>query len=167
MLSNAWLANVGRAENNLNDLHSTDDAVRYWVGVGLLYQLAKTAGSDGTKPTAATKQLLEKLRPAIEKLAGDEQRIVRIPAAEALGRYGTEADVATAEKILIGMIGDTASPSYSYYRTLMALNALDYFRARITDPGFPARVKAATDSMPKPPERASQTFDKIIKSILP
>jgi len=161
-------ARVARRTANvrvLNDRDTTDDAVRYWVGVGLLYRLAKTAGPDGSKPTAETRQLLETLRPDLEKLASDEQWIVRIPVAEALGRYGTEADVAKAEKILIDMMGDTAS--YSYYRTLQALNALDYFRARITDPEFPARVTATTDSMPKPTGRASQTFDKIIKSVLP
>jgi len=182
-IANSWLRNVGslpfafgkdgltsttETADYKKDMSSSDDAVRYWVATSLLYRLTKTAGLDGYKPTAETTKLLEALRPDLEKLAGDEQRIVRIPVAEALGRYGTDADVKKAESILLEMIADKTA--HSYYRSLQAFNSLDYFAKRITDPEFAKNVnkaKTASEAISAPPPRAAESFSKILKSILP
>ena len=145
-------------------VNSPDDAAQYWVATSMLYHLAKTAGPDGTKPTAETKQFLEELRPFLERLAADENHIVRIPAAEALGRYGTEADVAKAEGILLETMSDTSA--VAFYRTFLAFISLDTFASRITDPEFKDRVKAAAESITSPAGRTSQTFDRIVQSVL-
>jgi len=170
MLADAWGRNVGDESAATapwavfqKDMKSTDDAVRYWVGVGLLYRLAKTAGPDGTKPTADTKRLLENLRPDLKRLAGDANRIVRIPAAEALGRFGTEEDAATAANILLGMIEENPA---DYYHALCALNSLDDFARRVVGSEFRKRVEAVSKSVKPLPPRASECFGNIIQHIL-
>ena len=143
-----------------------DDAVWYWDAIGMLNQIARSAGADGTKPTAMSLQHVQPLRPVLEKLMEHENQIVRIPAAEALGRYGTEADVAKAERILLDIAADRSPPSF--HRTLLAFNSLDYFSYRITEPDFGDRLKAAAEFTTPLPRRASPTYmERIVESILP
>jgi HEAT repeat protein len=56
----------------------------------------------------------------------DDSAIVRITAAEAFGRYGSEADAEAATKILL----DYVQPGGDYYLAVAAWNALDYLDER-------------------------------------
>ena len=147
-----------------NDTVSKDDAVRFWTATRMLHQLAGTAGADGSQPTELTRQVWERLREPLEKLAADEQKIVRIPAAEALGRFGNEADASQASRILWDIIDDE-TPKY-YYRALQAFNALDGFAKRITDPEFRDKVQAVVPTLTPPNNRVSESFGKITQHIL-
>ena len=64
----------------LEALADEDSAVRYWAAVGFLAR-----GERAVRPHAAA------LRGALE----DESPHVRVVAAEALGRYGSDADLAS------------------------------------------------------------------------
>jgi uncharacterized sulfatase len=176
-LVNCWLRNfvspslsyddgelkVANAPENLHDdITSKDDAMRFWAATATLYQLAKTAGAAGTQSSDATKQLMNELRGSLEKLSADEQKIVRIPAAEALGRFGTDADVASAENILLDIIDETP---VQYYRALQAFNALSYFAKRITDSEFREKVEAVAPTLTPPTNRVSESIGKITKHI--
>jgi uncharacterized sulfatase len=97
----------------LKDLleQSDDSAVRYWAATGLLAQ--KETG------VAAA-------RDALVAALNDKSPIVRITAAEALGRFGSEADIRPALDVLIHF----ARPEANAYLAVAAWNALDYLDGR-------------------------------------
>jgi len=81
-----------------------DSAVRYWAAVGSLIRR--------TVPRA---------------LVADPSPYVRVVAAEALGRYGSEADAKKA----VAMLAEMAPPDKNgAFVSMMALNALDYIGAK-------------------------------------
>jgi uncharacterized sulfatase len=81
-----------------------DSAVRYWAATGSLIRR--------TVPRA---------------LLADPSPYVRVAAAEALGRYGSEADVKKA----VAMLAELAPPDKNgAFVSMMALNALDYIGAK-------------------------------------
>ncbi len=84
-----------------------DSAVRYWAAMGMLMR-----GADGV---AAAKG---PLRMALE----DSSPYVRVIAAEALGRYGSDEDVA---KVLPVLLESAALDRSGAYVAMLALNALD------------------------------------------
>jgi len=85
----------------------SDSAVRYWATMGVLMR-----GRDAI-PTAA-----DDLRKALK----DDSAYVRIAAAEALGRFGSEADLRAALPVLL----DLADVSrHGIYVSVFALNAID------------------------------------------
>ena len=149
-------------------INHPDDALRYWDAVNLLFNVAVYARMEGRNfSTVEIRQIFRGYHPYLKQIVADEQRIVRIPAAEALGRFGTEDDVARAADILFGIIEEgKENPTLYYYRTLLAFNSLDYFSERITDPNFADRVRAASTFPTPPPGRPSQTFDRIVRSVL-
>ncbi|MDQ6699484.1 MAG: sulfatase-like hydrolase/transferase [Acidobacteriota bacterium] len=88
-------------------LRDPDSAVRYWGAVGIVI-----------RGTAAVQAASSPLRTAL----GDKAPAVRIAAAEALGRYGSDEDVAKALSVLM----ELAPPDKNgIYVSLLALNALD------------------------------------------
>jgi arylsulfatase A-like enzyme len=92
-------------------LRHEDSGVRYWGTVGLLaHQVAGVrAGHD-----------------ALVAALGDDSPIVRISAAEALGRFGGEDDVQAALNVLV----QNLKPDADYLLAVAALNALDYLDER-------------------------------------
>lgn len=98
-------AAVGELSALLSDRES---AVRYWAAQGLLIR-----GADAVK--RAHDRLVESL--------GDRSRSVRIVAAEALGRYGSEQDRAQALAVLM----DSANQQkVGLFHAMQALNSIDY-----------------------------------------
>jgi uncharacterized sulfatase len=96
----AGLPNIARL------LESKDPAVRYWGAIGLLTQEKGVFAGHG-QPVAALE---------------DESPIVRITAAEALGRYAREKDSAAARRVLLHY----AQPEADAFLSMAAWNALDY-----------------------------------------
>jgi uncharacterized sulfatase len=92
-------------------LASRDSAVRYWGAVGLLSQ-----GKAGAQAAHS------KLRAALR----DDSPIVRINAAESLGRFGDSSDQSAALKVLIAEAQPRANP----YVRMAAWNAIDYLDDR-------------------------------------
>jgi uncharacterized sulfatase len=84
-----------------------DNGVRYWAALGLLAR--GKAGFD-----VAREQLLRALE--------DPSPVVRIAAAEAVGRHGSEDDAASALDVLL----ENADPSQPPALILAAWNAIDY-----------------------------------------
>jgi uncharacterized sulfatase len=93
-------------------LSHRDSGVRYWGTIGLLAR--GQAGFD-----AAREPLLRAL--------DDPSPIVRITAAESVGRHGSDPDTIRALDVLI----ESASPAQAPTLNLAAWNALDYLDARV------------------------------------
>jgi uncharacterized sulfatase len=142
MASSLRAADLPKLRNLLEQ--SDDSAARYWAAIGLLAQ--KEAG-------------VEAARDALVAALDDKSPIVRITAAEALGRFGSDADIRPALDVLVHF----AQPEANAYLAVAAWNALDYLddRARSdldlirsipptslhTDPradGYGIRLKKAT-----------------------
>jgi uncharacterized sulfatase len=92
-------------------LKNNDSAVRYCGAVGLVAR--KKAGVQIAR---------EELLAALD----DDSRIVRIAAAEALGRFGSESDADRALEVLLHY----ARPESNYYLAVAAWNALDFLDER-------------------------------------
>lgn len=97
---------------DLAGLTGSDSAVRYWTVLGLLMR-----GADTVQANADA--LRERLK--------DESPSVRIAAAEALGRYGGDADARAALDVLAELASLAANDLYT---SLAALNAIDQMGAR-------------------------------------
>ena len=107
-------------------LSEKDSGVRYWGAIGLLTQ--------GKAGVAAGHEAL------VAALA-DDSPIVRITAAEALGRFGSDEDAAESLKVLLHY----ARPEENAFLSLAAWNALDYMDERAA----PAK-QALLDLSPDP-----------------
>jgi uncharacterized sulfatase len=112
-------------------LNDKDSAVRYWGAIGLL-----TQGKAGV--AAGHDELVAALN--------DESPIVRITAAEALGRYGNEEDTAASLKVLLHF----ARPEANAFLSLAAWNALDYLDERAR-PAVRAIRELSPDPTSPPP----------------
>ena len=88
-----------------------DSGVRYWGAVGLLTQ--EEAGVRAGRDHLVT-------------ALNDDSPIVRIIAAEALGRFGRDSDAAAALDVLL----QYAAPEADFYLAIAAWNALDYLDDR-------------------------------------
>lgn len=89
-------------------LADPDSAVRAWAAIGL-----RTRGEAGVRAART------ELRAALT----DPSPPVRIHAAEALGRFGEEADLEPAVDLLLAAASITEN---DFFDALLALNALDY-----------------------------------------
>jgi uncharacterized sulfatase len=99
-------------------LGDSDSAVRYWAALGLLIQAEKgmRVGRDN-------------LRAAL----GDSSWSVRVIAAEALGRFGTEADRLAALEVLVPAADLRQHDLYIAMLALNALDALDQLASPVRD----------------------------------
>src|SRR4029079_11122420 len=113
-------------------LDSADPGVRYWGAIGLLAQqkAGVTAGYD---------QLTTALK--------DDSPIVRITAAEALGRFGSAQDTAASLKVLLHY----ARPEANAFLSIAAWNSLDYLDERAM-PAL-AAIRALSPDPKSPPPR--------------
>jgi len=113
-------------------LKDNDSAVRYWAALGLLMR-----GKDGVQPH------IDELRQAL----ADRADSVRIAAAEALGTYGAEQDIAAVLKTLTEL-GDPGKNDV--HVCIMALNVLDGLGAKAapvlpTVRSWPTEVQRSSD----------------------
>ncbi len=114
MAETASSLRAGAGEDLRGGLADSDSAVRYWAASGALMR-----GRDAVRALAA------ELRAALD----DESPSVRVPAAEALGRYGSESDAKLAVEALLPL-ADTRQGGL--FLAMAALNALDYMDGRAT-----------------------------------
>ncbi len=127
----------------LTALEDDDSAVRYWGAMGLLMRQAKGVVAG---------------REALNKALGDEAPYVRIAAAEALGRYGTEEEAAKALGVLMPLANVEESGAYL---ALAALNAIDSMDDRAKS------AEAAIEALPVQakgmPDRVGSGYLKNLK----
>jgi uncharacterized sulfatase len=113
-------------------LKHKDGGVRYWGAVGLLSQgkAGVNAGHD-----------------ALVAALDDDSPIVRITAAEALGRFGDDEDTEAGLRVLLQFAG----PDQNAFLSMAAWNALDYMDDRAR-PAEKAIRKLSPDPL-NPPQR--------------
>jgi uncharacterized sulfatase len=110
-----------------------DAGVRYWGAMGFLIR---------------GKQAVETNRETLHNLLGDDSEVVRIAAAEALGRYGTDRDAKEALEILLGYADPVEN---GVYLAMMAMNGIDYMDKRVGSAR--ARIESLPDFDPAADER--------------
>ena len=127
-------------------LTDPDSAVRYWAALGILM-----------RDPAAVHATHDALRKSLQ----DQSPSVRVAAAQALGTYGDQGDLAAALPILL----EAASlKEHSVYVSLLALGALD-------DLGGKAKsaldaVKALPRDVPHMPPRTTGYVPRLIEKLL-
>ncbi|MDE2928019.1 MAG: sulfatase-like hydrolase/transferase [Acidobacteriota bacterium] len=106
----------------------SDGAVRYWAALGALIR-----GREGVRPLAGP----------LRKALSDEAPAVRVAAAEALGRHGSDADATRALAVLVELAD---AEKHGLHVAMIALNALDY----LDDRAAPAleRILALPQELP-------------------
>ena len=139
ILNAAELASSGTA-NATKQLEAAlkdgDSGVRYWGAMGAL---VRGAGE------------VQKMQGSLRKAMADESPYVRIAAAEALGRYGSEEDLQASLPLLIGLADSVKNNSYIAIQALNAIDALGKKAAPLkgqiaglakVDPKSPTRVSS-------------------------
>ena len=104
---------------------------------------------------------MKKTRGALRKALTDVSPHVRIAVAEALGRYGSEADLNSALAILIGLADSERNNSYI---AVHALNAIDAFGKRAAP--LKDQIAALPTVDPKSPDRVSREYARKLVSWL-
>ena len=110
-----------------------DSAVRYWGATGALIR-----GAEEVKSCHAP----------LTRALTDESPYVRIPAAEAVAKFGPEADVSAALSVLISMANCRQTNPDVALAALNAIDALGNKAAPLKD-----QIAALPDSNPKIPAR--------------
>lgn len=123
-------------------LDSGDSGLRYWGATGLLIH-----GGAGFEAGGAA------LRKALEDDCGS----VAIVAAEALGRFGTEAD---REKALDLLLAKADQEKGNVFEAILAVNALDYL-----DEAAESRMEAIRN-LPRKPGKPAPRVDGYVGSLL-
>jgi len=125
-------------------IKDSDSGIRYWGAMGVLMR-----GKDE----------VAKLQTQLRAALSDSSPHVRIAAAEALGRYGTEEDVKTVMPLLLGLADAPKSGSYA---AIHALNAIDSLGAKALP--WKAQILAVVTVDPASPERVRTEYtSKLIK----
>lgn len=126
----------------LRGLADPDSGVRYWAASGLLMRGAP-----------AVSQAAGDLRKALD----DSSPSVRIAAAEALGKYGADADVTRSISVLLNFASVTA---HGPYVSLLALNSLDALGDKVR------RVKPEVEALPVDAPSVDQRIKGNIKNLI-
>ncbi len=113
-------------------LRDSDSAVRYWAALGMLMR-----GEFGLREAHA--ELLAALK--------DNSPYVRIAAAESLGRYGSDADLKAALKILVEL---APIDKNGVFVSMAALNALDALGQKAGSVADAIKAMPATAIVPDP-----------------
>jgi uncharacterized sulfatase len=141
--SRDWAATVDRLRDGFQ---ARDSAVRYWAAIGALAR--KEPGAQ------------EYQRELNEALA-DKSPYVRIAAAEALGRYGSDAEAKRALEVLIEL---ASLDNNSVYVAMPALNAIDYMDERAAS--AKERIAALPKENPNVPQRTGTYVGRLIEKTL-
>jgi uncharacterized sulfatase len=121
-------------------MQNSDPGVRYWGVMGVLIR-----GEDEVKRT----------RASLQKAMTDSSPHVRIAAAEALARYGSEQDLQSALALLIGLADSEKNTSYVAIHGLNAIDALGKKAAPLKE-----RIAALSTVDPKSPARVNSEYAK-------
>jgi uncharacterized sulfatase len=127
-------------------MQDADSGVRYWGVMGMLIR-----GEEEVK----------KAHASLQKAMADTSPHVRIAAAEALGRYGTEADLKSALTLLIGLADSEKNNSYVAIHALNAIDALGRKAAPLKE-----QIAALSTVDPKSPARVNTEYTKKLVSWL-
>lgn len=129
------------------DLSAPDPAVRYWAATGLLVR-----GQDAVWPN---RQQLQSL------MTDDPAPTVRVVAAEALARYGTQGDLRRAREALLELGNPEESDPFA---AIAALNVVD----KLDEKMLPIHEElAALPTRPtNGPRRASGYTERLLDKIL-
>ena len=115
-----------------------DSGVRYWGVTGVLIR-----GESEVRKT----------RTALRKALRDPAPAVRIPAAEALGRYGAEDDLKAALPVLIQLADSVANNSWV---AIQALNSIDAIGKKAAP--WKEQIVAVATVDPKSPARVNREY---------
>lgn len=124
-------------------LADPDSAVRWWAAQGILMR--------GREAVSAS-------RAELAKAGQDASPYVRLAAAEALGRFGGEADVQPALTALVEL---ASADKHGSYVAVAALNAIDRFDAAAVAPH-----KAALKALPRPGKNADGRTREYVPRLL-
>ena len=131
----------------VSDLSASDPAVRYWAATGLLVR-----GQDAVWPHR------QSLRSVLQE---DEAPTVRVVAAEALARHGTQADLRRARQALLELGNPRETDTFA---AIAALNVVD----KLDEKMLPVRNEIA--QLPKRPadgpRRAEGYTERLLDKIL-
>ena len=119
-------------------MEDPDAGVRYWGAMGVLI---RGAGE------------VRKTRASLQKCMNDVSPSVRIAAAEALGKYGSDEDTKAALKLLIGLADSQKNNSYIAIHALNAIDALGKKAAPLKE-----QIAALTTHDPKSPARVNEEY---------
>ena len=124
----------------------SDSAVRYWAALGAL---------------ARKEQGVMAYHREVNEALADKSPYVRIAAAEALGRYGDDAEARKALEVLLEL---ASLDTNSVYVAMPALNAIDYMDER----AFSAKEKIAAlpKENPNVPPRLGTYVARLIEKTL-
>jgi uncharacterized sulfatase len=121
-------------------IEDADGGVRYWGVMGVLIR-----GAEEVKKT----------RTSLAKAIADTSPHVRIAAAEALGKHGSEKDLESALALLIGLADSEKNNSYVAIHALNAIDALGKKAAPLKP-----RIAALATVDPKSPARVNTEYTK-------
>ncbi|MBW3600723.1 MAG: HEAT repeat domain-containing protein, partial [Planctomycetes bacterium] len=126
-------------------LDASDSAVRYWAAMGLLMR--------GDPAVAQT-------REALQNALEDEAPAVRVVAAEALARFGTESDEREALELLIK---HSDLRKHDTFTVMLALNAVQ----AMGDDAAPAKEQIASlpDKVRDMPPRAEGYVSRLLSKL--
>jgi uncharacterized sulfatase len=121
--------------------------------LNVFWSLTAVLGSQGYD--------IESYRAQLQGFLQDHSASVRIVAAEALGRYGNDADLALALPVLLEYAN---AEKHGVYNAVAALNAIDYLDEKA------ASIKDQVAQLPKKdpnaPDRTASYCDRLIAKIL-
>jgi uncharacterized sulfatase len=125
-----------------------DSGVRYWGAMGALVR-----GADEVKRCHAS----------LTKALTDESQYVRIPAAEALGKYGGDDDLRASLEVLIGLADCQKTNAYVATHALNAIDALGKKAAPLK--GQIAALPVSDPKTPSRPNMLSSLVDWLNKTL--
>jgi uncharacterized sulfatase len=125
---------------------ASDSAVRFWAAIGAL-----------TRKDAGIKEFHRELNEAL----ADKSPYVRIAAAEALGRYGSDMEAKRALDVLLEL---ASLDNNSVYVAMPALNAIDYMDGRAAS--AKERIAALPEKHPGVPQRMGTYVARLIEKTL-
>jgi len=138
----ASMLDAAATERLTGMLGDGDSGVRFWAALGLLMR-GQTAVSKAAAP--------------LRKALADPSLSVRIAAAEALGKFGAEADVNASLKTLVELAD---LHRQGLYVSVMALNSLDALGERVR------RVKAEVNGLPVESPAVHERMREYVKNLI-
>ena len=126
-------------------LRDDDSAVRYWAALGALIR---------------GRSAVQRLRDDLARALRDPSPSVRIAAAEALGRYGSDSDASSSLDVLLELAD---AERHGIFLAMPALNAIDYMDER-AGPALDA-LAALPQEDPKADSRFRSYLPNLIEKI--
>jgi uncharacterized sulfatase len=126
-------------------LRDTDSAVRYWAALGILMR--------GQPAVTGT-------RAELQAALGDSSPDVRITAAQALGQFGSDADLNTALPLLVA---HADWKRQNVFTTLAALNSLDALGLKAAP--YAATFRSTPTNGPAPDSRYTSYVPRLIEGL--